>query len=200
MFRGRVSSWNLRDTHMAQSLDGLVTHLSRGGQAARTVVWAHNSHLGDARATEMGWKGELNLGELVRRNYAGQSVAIGFTTYSGTVTAASDWGAPAERKRVRPALEGSYEALFHRAGIPSFLLMLPRGAGVSGALREPMLERAIGVVYKPETERTSHYFHARLSDQFDAVIHFDETRAVEPLEVTSEWGPGEPAETYPTGE
>ena len=200
MFRGRVSSWNQRDTHMKKTLDDLVTHLSRAGQPAKVVVWAHNSHLGDARATEMGWNGELNLGELVRRDFGRQSVAIGFTTYGGTVTAASDWGAPAERKRVRPALEGSYESLFHEIGMPSFFLTLPPGANVSGALRETMLERAIGVVYRPESERTSHYFHARLSDQFDAVIHFDETRAVEPLEVTAEWGPGEPAETYPTGE
>ena len=200
MFRGRVSSWNLRDTHMAQSLDNLVAHLSRGGQPAKVVVWAHNSHLGDARATEMGEHGELNLGELVRRNFARQSVAIGFTTYGGSVTAASDWGSPAERKRVRPALDGSYESLFHETGLASFFLTLPHAAAVSGALREPMLERAIGVVYRPESERTSHYFHARLADQFDAVIHIDETRAVEPLEVTAEWGPGEPAETYPTGE
>jgi len=200
MFRGRVSSWNLRDTHMAQSLDGLITHLSRGGQPAKVVIWAHNSHLGDARATEMGWRGELNLGELVRRSFGRQSVAVGFTTYGGTVTAASDWGAAAERKRVRPAMEGSYESLFHETGMPSFFLTLPHDASVSGALREPMLERAIGVVYKPETERLSHYFHARLADQFDAIIHFNETRAVEPLEVTAEWGPGEPAETYPTGE
>ena len=200
MFRGRVSSWNLRDSHMAQSLDGLIAHLSRGGQPAKIVIWAHNSHLGDARATEMGGRGELNLGELVRRSFGRQSVAVGFTTYGGTVTAASDWGAAAERKRVRPALEGSYESLFHETGMRSFFLNLPHGASVSGALREPMLERAIGVVYKPESERLSHYFHARLADQFDAVIHFDETRAVEPLEVTAEWGPGEPAETYPTGE
>ena len=200
MFRGRVSSWNLRDTHMAQSLDGLLSHLSRGGQPAKVVIWAHNSHLGDARATEMGRQGELNLGELVRRNFSRQSVAVGFTTYTGSVTAASDWGAPAERKRVRPALDGSYEFLFHETGMSSFFLTLPQAAAVSGALREPMLERAIGVVYRPESERASHYFHARLADQFDAVIHIDETRAVEPLEVTAEWGPGEPAETYPTGE
>ncbi len=204
MFRGHVSSWNLRDTHMAQSLNGLVAHLSRGGPPAKVIVWAHNSHLGDARATEMGSRGELNLGELVRRSFGRESVAIGFTTYGGTVTAASDWGEPAERKRVRPALDGSYEALFHEtglaSGVRSFLLTLPCAAAVSGALREPMLERAIGVVYKPESERMSHYFHARLSGQFDAVIHFDETRAVEPLEAASEWGPGEPAETYPTGE
>jgi erythromycin esterase-like protein len=126
-------------------------------------------------------------------------VAVGFTTYTGTVTAASDWGAAAERKRVRPALDGSYEALFHETGLPSFLLTLQEGAAVSDALREPMLERAIGVIYRPKSERSSHYFKARLADQFDAVIHFDETRAVEPLEVLAELGPGEPAETYPSG-
>lgn len=200
MFQGRVSSWNLRDTHMAQSLEELVTYLSHGSQPAKVVVWAHNSHLGDARATEMGWHGELNLGELVRRRVGRQSVAIGFTTFGGTVTAASEWGAPAERKRVRPGLDGSYESVFHETGMPSFYLTLPHTAAVSGALRETMLERAIGVIYKPESERGSHYFHARLADQFDAVIHIDETRAVEPLEVNAEWGPGEPAETYPSGE
>jgi erythromycin esterase-like protein len=198
MFQRRISSWNVRDTHMAKSLDGLVGHLSAEGQPAKVVVWAHNSHLGDARATDMGSQGELNLGELVRRKFGEESVSVGFTTFTGTVTAASDWGAPAKRKRVRPALDGSYEALFHQTGLPSFLLTLPEGAAVSDALREPMLERAIGVIYRPRSERSSHYFNARLADQFNAVIHFDETRAVEPLEVLAELGPGE-AETYPSG-
>lgn len=205
MFRGRASSWNLRDAHMARTLEGLSAHLGgTSGKPAKIVVWAHNSHLGDARATEMGWKGELNLGELVRQNHTGESVSVGFTTYGGTVTAASDWGATAERKRVLPAREDSYEAMLHATGLEMrakrFLLTFPRGTAVTGALREPMLERAIGVIYRPESERTSHYFHAILSDQFDAIIHLDETRAVEPLEVTSEWGQGEPAETWPTGE
>ena len=202
MFRGRVSSWNLRDRHMAETLDALVRHLSSQGQPAKIVVWEHNSHLGDARATEMGESGELNVGQLVREKYGRASALVGFTTYKGTVTAASNWDEPAERKRVRPALSGSYEALFHDVGMPRFLLTLRARGMAADILRGPRLERAIGVIYRPETERVSHYFHARLTDQFDAVIHFDETRAVEPLERTAQWQMGETGEvpeTYPSG-
>jgi erythromycin esterase-like protein len=204
MFRGRVSSWNLRDQHMAETLDALVEHLASQNRSlpndhTKVVVWAHNSHLGDARATRMGQAGEWNLGQLVRQKHGRDSVLVGFSTYSGTVTAASNWGDPAERKRVRPAMPGSYEELFHNVGIPAFALTLPPDSHVAGGLREPMLERAIGVIYLPESELASHYFHARLSDQFDAIIHFDQTRAVEPLELTAEWGVGEPAETFPSG-
>jgi len=199
MFRGRISSWNLRDAHMAETLDTLVEHFALQGRRPKVVLWAHNSHLGDARATEMGRAGEWNVGQLVRQRHGHEAVLIGFTTYTGTVTAASDWGGPAERKRVRPGMPGSYEALFHDAAIPAFLLTLPRGTPVSMGLAETMWERAIGVIYRPESELASHYFHARLSDQFDAVIHVDQTRAVEPLEPTSEWGIGEPAETFPSG-
>ncbi|HSP70582.1 MAG TPA: erythromycin esterase family protein [Bryobacteraceae bacterium] len=199
MFRGRVSSWNLRDRHMAETLDSLVEHLALPKQRAKVVLWAHNSHLGDARATQMGQSGEWNVGQLVREKHGRDCALVGFTTYSGTVTAASDWGGPAERKNVRPARPGSYESLFHDIGMPAFLLTLPASAHVTQGLREPMLERAIGVIYRPESELASHYFHARLSDQFDAVLHFDQTRAVEPLERTGEWEIGEPAETFPTG-
>ena len=202
MFRGRVSSWNLRDTHMADTLDALVAHLDRGGEGrTKTVVWAHNSHLGDARATQMGDEGELNLGQLARQRHAAEAVLVGFSTYAGTVTAASDWDEPAERKHVRPGLPGSYEALFHdvaREGPPRFWLSL-RDPGLGERLREPRLERAIGVVYRPETERFSHYFEARLADQFDAVIHIDQTEAVEPLERTAGWETGEVPETFPSG-
>jgi erythromycin esterase-like protein len=166
------------------------------------VVWEHNSHLGDARATEMGERGELNVGQLVRQRHGSRAVLIGFSTYTGTVTAASDWDAPAERKHVRPALEDSYEALFHEVGMPRFQLSLHEGSAMVSALNEPRLERAIGVIYRPETERQSHYFYARLADQFDALLHFDQTRAVEPLERTPEWNMeevGEPAETFPSG-
>ncbi len=199
MFRGRISSWNLRDAHMAETLDSLVEHFALQGHRPKVVLWAHNSHLGDARATEMGRQGEWNVGQLVRERHGREAVLIGFTTYSGTVTAASDWGGAAERKRVRPAMPGSCEWLFHELRIPSFLLTLSRGTPVSKGLSETMWERAIGVIYRPESELASHYFHARLSDQFDAVIHVDQTRAVEPLEPTSEWGLGEPAETFPSG-
>ncbi|HEX8353889.1 MAG TPA: erythromycin esterase family protein [Pyrinomonadaceae bacterium] len=200
MFGGRVNSWNMRDKHMAETLDALFAHLSAEGQDARVAVWEHNSHLGDARATEMGEGGEWNVGQLVRERYARDCVLVGFTTHRGTVTASSDWGEPGRRKRVRPALEGSYEALFHEAGPGRFMLDLREAGPARDLLRLPRLERAIGVIYRPETERLSHYFHARLAEQFDAVLHFDETRAVEPLERAPHWEAGdEPPETYPSG-
>jgi erythromycin esterase-like protein len=185
MFRGRAESWNLRDTHMFETLEALAGHL---GPRSRIAVWAHNSHLGDARATELGTHGELNLGQLVRERLGGESLLVGFTTYAGTVTAAHDWGGAAQRMRVRPALPQSYEARFHERG----------GDVVLEPHDEPeLLERAIGVIYRPRTERLSHYFRARLPEQFDVVIHLDETTALEPLERTSEWDAGEPPETYP---
>ncbi len=124
VFLEEVSSWNVRDRHMAETLDALVTYLHRKAGRAKIAVWEHNSHLGDARATEMGQRGELNVGQLTREKYGGEAVLVGFTTHHGTVTAASDWGKSAERKRVRPALAGSYEALFHAAGRDRFLLIL----------------------------------------------------------------------------
>jgi erythromycin esterase-like protein/predicted phosphoribosyltransferase len=201
MFGGRVSSWNLRDKHMARTLDALLNHLDRHRDepSARIVVWAHNSHVGDARATEVWADGQLTLGQLVRQRYGDDSRLIGFSTYAGTVTAASDWGGVAERKAVRPALNGSIEELLHETGRGNFLVsgLINRGAGEPlGAVR---LGRAIGVIYRPETERQSHYFHVRPADQFDAMIHIDQTRALEPLEVTSLWVAGETPETYPTG-
>ena len=193
MFRGGVASWNLRDRHMAETLDELTAHLKRTSGQAKVVVWAHNSHLGDARATELGESGEVSVGQLVReRTGDAGALLVGFTTYSGTVTAASDWGGPAERKRVRRALPGSWEELLHEVGAERFLLD-------PSALKGRRLERAIGVVYRPETERISHYFHARIAQQFDALIHIDETTAVEPLERSSEWEHGELPATYPTG-
>jgi erythromycin esterase-like protein/predicted phosphoribosyltransferase len=192
MFRGGVESWNLRDRHMADTLDALVAHLERTTGSARLIVWEHNSHVGDARATELGQAGELNVGQLARERHGGDALLIGLTTYTGTVTAASEWGGPAERMHVRRALRGSWEELFHERGEQRFLLD-------TGSLHGRRLERAIGVVYRPETERISHYFHARLADQFDLVLHIDETSAVEPLERTSEWEAGELPETYPWG-
>ncbi len=201
MFGGRVTSWNLRDRHMAQTLTDLLAHLGRhtGPETARIVVWAHNSHVGDARATEVGGDGQLTLGQLVREAIGEQSRLIGFTTFAGTVTAAGEWGGTAERKLVRPALKGSLEELFHEAGRPEFLVS-PR---LSHAAAEPLdtvrLARAIGVIYLPATERLSHYYHVRPGDQFDAIIHIDRTTALEPLEVTSVWVAGETPETYPSG-
>jgi erythromycin esterase-like protein len=199
MFRGRISSWNLRDRHMAETLQALLAHFDKGGGPTKAVVWEHNSHIGDARATSMGASGEWNVGQLTREQYGSEAVLVGFTTFTGTVTAAADWGDPAERKRVRPALPDSYEALLHTsADGPDFLLSL-RDAETAAVLRRPRLERAIGVIYRPETERQSHYFEARLPDQFDAVVHFDETNAVEPLDLDSPWQRDDPPETFPSG-
>ena len=197
MFGSRISTWNLRDRHMAETLEAIAAFLQRRDGFARVAVWAHNSHLGDARATELGEEGELNVGQLVRERHGSEAVLVGFTTYEGTVTAAHDWGGPAERMRVRPALAGSVEELFHDVSLPRFLLPLLNAGEALGELREPMLERAIGVVYRPRTKRYSHYFEARLAAQFDAVVHLDRTRAVEPLERSQAWT-AEPPETYPS--
>jgi erythromycin esterase-like protein len=199
MFRGRAESWNLRDQHMVETLDALITHLSLQGESAKVAVWEHNSHLGDARATYMAEYGELNVGQLVRERYGKESILVGFTTYKGTVTAASDWDGPAERKRVRPALPESYETFFHENAGTNFLLPIRSNRAAANVVARPRLERAIGVVYLPQTERQSHYFNARLADQFDVVIHFDETEALEPLERYALWESGEPPETFPTG-
>jgi erythromycin esterase-like protein len=184
---------------MSETLHELVAFLGRTVTRPRVVVWAHNSHLGDARATEMGQGGELNVGQLVRERFGNEAVLVGFTTHSGTVTAASEWDGPAHRRHVRPSLPGSYERLFHETGIVRFLLPFRTDRALAAALTDPRLERAIGVIYVPETERRSHYFHARLPEQFDFVLHFDETRAVEPQERTPLWEAGEGAETYPSG-
>ncbi len=198
MFSWRVNTWNLRDRHMADTLMALSQHLGRQAGPAKIVVWEHNSHIGDARATEMTEREELNVGQLVRQRYGDDAVLIGFTTHTGTVSAASRWGGPVERKRVRPSLPDSYESLLHQTGLENLLLLFDDG-DVSEQLRDPRLERAIGVIYRPETERMSHYFLARLPDQFDAVIHFDRTEALEPLQRSPVWDRGEAPETYPFG-
>lgn len=201
MFAGRVTSWNMRDKHMAQTLSALISHLDRAGgpEPARIVVWAHNSHVGDARATEVSADGQLTIGQLAREQYGAQCRLIGFSTYSGTVTAASDWGGTADCKAVRPALAGSIEELLHETGNGEFLVAMHDGSPTAQALEVVRLGRAIGVIYRPETERQSHYFHVRPSDQFDAMIHIDSTRALEPLEPTSVWVAGQNPETYPSG-
>jgi erythromycin esterase-like protein len=197
MFGGRAESWNLRDTHMMETLESLRAHVEQTAGTARAVVWAHNSHVGDARATYMGTLGELNLGQLVRQTHGSRAFLIGFTTHAGSVTAASNWDEPAQRTRVRPSMAGSYERLFHDAGGERFLLLLREGP-LRDALREQRLERAIGVIYRPESERLSHYFDARLPEQFDAVLHIDQTTALEPLERWAHHEADVP-ETYPTG-
>ena len=214
MFGSRISTWNLRDRHMAETIESVAEFLKRRDGYARVVIWAHNSHLGDARATDAGDAGQLNVGQLLREKHGNEALLVGFTTYDGSVTAADDWGGPPEHMRVRPAIEGSVEELFHQVELPRFFLPLrgAEGGGFAsdgrkppgwsmgealGGLREPMLERAIGVVYRPRTERESHYFEARVAAQFDAIVHVDRTRAVEPLERAQIWT-AEPPETYPS--
>ena len=201
MYLSDVSSWNQRDQHMGETRGAPARPLPRREAPAKIVVWAHNSHLGDARATEMSERRhELNVGQRVRERWGeDQTVLVGFSTHRGSVTAASDWGAPAERKQVLPSRADSHEGLLHASGMPRFVLPLRGSRVLADALREPRLERAIGVIYRPETERQSHYFFARLPAQFDAVIHIDETRAVVPLERNVEWHDHELPETYPSG-
>lgn len=199
MFGGRVNTWNLRDEHMAETLAALAEHLGNEGRPAKIAVWEHNSHVGDAGATEMSDRGETNIGQLARRKWGEDAVLIGFTTHAGTVSAASDWDGPVHRKNVRPSLPESYERIFHESGVDRFFLNL-REPEVAKALRGPRLERAIGVIYRPETERWSHYFNTHLPRQFDGVLHFDRTSAVEPLEPTPQWQRGEDVpETFPSG-
>lgn len=199
MYRGgRVSSWNLRDRHMAETLHALAAHLEKPNQPAKIVVWAHNSHLGDARATEMGKRGEWNVGQLVREKYKTDACLIGFTTHAGTVSAATNWDEPAQTKRVQPSLKNSYERVFHETGMPRFFLNL-RDDEIKTLLQIPLLERAIGVVYRPETERASHYFTSVLPEQFDGIIHFDETSAVEPLDQSASGTREDMPDTFPEG-
>ncbi len=197
MYQGRVSSWNLRDRHMAETLESLAAHLKSTLGSSKIVVWEHNSHVGDARATELGQSGELNVGQLTRTTWGDDCYLVGFTTYHGHVSAASDWGGPVEHKRVRAALANSFEERLHHGPVDDFIVRL--GRSTPSSLTEVMLERAIGVIYRPDTERASHWFHARLGSQFDAVVHIDRTTAVRPLDRTELWDAGEPPETYPSG-
>lgn len=202
MYYGHAESWNLRDTHMFETLKAVLEFRGSGSKA---VVWEHNSHIGNAAATEMSAHGETNIGELCRREFGDAAVLIGFGTDHGTVAAADDWGSPMRVKQVRPALEGSYERLCHDTGIGAFVLPLrgdaaaPRPGedeGVREVLSAPRLERAIGVIYRPQSERHSHYFHATLPRQFDEYVWIDETTAVQPLPTVLQ--PGLP-DTYPFG-
>jgi protein-L-isoaspartate(D-aspartate) O-methyltransferase len=195
MYYGSHESWNLRDRHMFLTLRSL---LDFHGETSRAVVWEHNSHVGDASATDMAARGELNVGQLCRRHFGTRCYAIGFGTDRGTVAAASHWDGPTEEKRVRPAHARSYERLFHETEVPRFLLPLrdPLHEDLHEDLMPPRLERAIGVIYRPETELASHYFHAVLPRQFDEWVWFDETRAVRPLQTHELEGT---PETYPFG-
>jgi protein-L-isoaspartate(D-aspartate) O-methyltransferase len=194
MFYGSRSSWNLRDTHMFETLKAL---LQFHGRDSKALVWAHNSHIGNAASTEMSARGEFNIGELCKKEFGERAYAIGFGTHAGTVAAATDWDGDMEIKTVRPSHTRSYERACHDSGIPRFLLPM-RGdrTGAREALMKPRLERAIGVIYRPETELASHYFEAVLPGQFDEYIWFDETSAVKPFD-TKELS-GLP-DTYPFG-
>jgi erythromycin esterase-like protein len=192
MFLASEDSWNARDTHMFETLCQL---LDARGPSAKAVVWAHNSHIGDARATGMGReRGELNIGQLAKEKFGDEARLIGFGTHAGTVAAADDWDAPLKVKRVRPSLEGSHERLCHDAGIERFLLDLREGG--PEPTNEERLERYIGVIYRPETERWSHYVESVLAEQFDGWVWFDETQAVTPL--SDVHGAGE-SEMWPFG-
>ncbi|HKH43848.1 MAG TPA: protein-L-isoaspartate(D-aspartate) O-methyltransferase [Thermoanaerobaculia bacterium] len=197
MYYGSRESWNLRDRHM---FDTLETVLRFRGLEAKAVVWEHNSHVGNAAATEMGARGELNVGQLAREQYGDGAFLVGFGTDHGTVAAATNWDEEMQIKTVRPSHAESYERVCHETGIPAFLLHLrePRRAEVRAELEPPRLERAIGVIYRPDTELMSHYFQAVLPWQFDEYIWLDETRAVTPLGGPEEVGTGMP-ETYPFG-
>lgn len=196
MYYGSAESWNLRDTHMFETLELL---LQAKGPEAKAVVWAHNSHIGDARATDMGQaRGELNIGQLCREHYGEEARLIGFGTHGGTVAAATDWDGEMEVKRVNPSRPDSYEGACHDSGVARFLLDLRKGGepAARSALTAPLLERFIGVIYRPDTERWSHYSSAVLPQQFDAWLWFDETKAVTPLPTRERAGA---EETYPFG-
>jgi erythromycin esterase-like protein len=199
MFKQPHTTWNLRDTHMFETLTALMRHQERLGRPARAVVWEHNSHIGDSRATEFAQRGQLNIGQLARQKFGNACCLVGFTTYQGEVFAAPEWGAEGALEVVREALPGSYEDLFHRVDVEQFVLPLRNDRPLSSMLARPRLERAIGVVYLPQTERHSHYFNARLSEQFDAVIHVDTTCAVTPISTMPKRGFEEPPETFPSG-
>ncbi|WP_114946178.1 erythromycin esterase family protein [Microvirga calopogonii] len=194
MYEGATESWNLRDRHMFETLQSLLARRDN----AKAVVWAHNSHIGNADATAMGWQGEFNIGELCRKAYHNEAVLVGFGTDRGTVAAADDWDEPMQVNTVRPARPDSHERIFRETGLGSFLTDWRENgqAELTAILSRPRLERAIGVVYRPETELYSHYFEAVLAEQFDAFVWFEETRAVTPL--THAHGQGMP-ETYPFG-
>ena len=200
MFQSRITSWNLRDRHMTETLESLADHIgNQRGEPSKIVVWAHNAHVGDARATEMGERGEVNIGQLIRERYGASSFLIGFSTYDGTVTAASEWDGAAEKKIIRRAVFESYEHLFHDTGIKNFMLLLRNNTDLASHLHLNRLQRAIGVLYLPHTELHSHYFYSHLPEQYDVLVHFDTTHALHALDDAVLWHQGEAFEAYPTG-
>ncbi|KTC66321.1 erythromycin esterase (plasmid) [Legionella adelaidensis] len=187
LLEDHITTWNIRDTHMAETVNVIADHLQkRRNQPAKLIVWAHNSHVGDARATEMGQKGEVNLGQLLRETHDKNVYTLGFSTYQGTVTAANNWGEPPQQKRILPGSPGSYELLFHNACHQNFVLHLNQNAKLEKFLNVPHLQRAIGVIYRPETERFSHYFLTHLPLQFDSLIHIDTTNFLKPVDTKTQ--------------
>lgn len=196
LFSGPEITWNLRSKHMMDTLETLrVFHQRLSGRPPKIIVWAHNVHIGDARATHMAQKNKISMGQLARDHYGEKCYLLGFSSYEGTVTASSKWGGDTEVKKLQPAAEGSYEYLFHQLNTPSFVLYLEENI----PLIQPALQRSIGVIYKPETESVSHYHYAHLPQQFNAIIHVDSTTAVKPLNMKKHWGIGEFPDTFPTG-
>jgi erythromycin esterase-like protein len=202
MFDGRTDSWNLRDRHMMDTLVALDEHLTQQrGRPARIIVWAHNSHLGDARATDSADRGQWNVGQLVREHFPeAQTFLLGFTTHTGTVCAADDWDSPAQFKAVVASRDDSIERVMHDVGFDRFVLPLRHAPdALRRELARERLQRAIGVIYRPQTERWSHYFGASLSEQFDAVVHMDTTHALQPLDREDAPAHTSETETYPSG-
>lgn len=200
MFKGRPSSWNIRDTHMTNTIDAINKFLLQNNKESKIVVWAHNSHLGDATATDMAKRGEINVGSLMRERHAKETLIIGFSTYQGTVTAADEWDEPEHYKVMNPALEESYEALFHKVG-SDFILDLNKNSKLRKLLEIPRLERFIGVIYDKENERWSHYYQCDITKQYDFIIHIDKTSAIHPLNPNLLWthAAKEDLDTYPSG-
>ncbi len=185
---------------MMETVNALGAHHIKHLLPSKTIIWAHNSHIGDARATQMGKQGQLNIGQLAREQYGKKAVLVGFTTYTGTVSAAPFWNGPVQLRHVRKALSGSFEELFHATELEQFWLNIRDNKSLQASLSVERLQRAIGVIYAPQTERQSHYFYASLGEQFDFLIHVDRTEAVTPLEITSVWEEGELPETFPSGQ
>jgi erythromycin esterase-like protein len=197
MYYGGAESWNLRDRHMFRTLEHLLAHR---GPASKAVVWAHNSHVGDSRFTDMGrMRSEISLGELCRRHFGDRAALIGMGTHDGTVAAASDWGGPMEVKEVRPSRAGSLERQFHAASLPRALLHLDADPELREVLRTPRPERFIGVIYRPESEFASHYAEVEMPGQFDAWLWFDRTSAVTPLPAAQRRAGEDAPETWPFG-
>jgi erythromycin esterase-like protein len=177
-----ANAWNARDQRMARTVEEIAAHVQRlSGRPGKIVMWSHNTHSGDARATQAGRQGELNLGQLMKQQHGARAFSVGYFSYAGEVFAASQWDRPGKVYRMRDALPGSFSNLFHQTGIPAFLLLMPRGSPIAQALGRSRLERAIGVIYVPDREREAHYFDAVLPEQFDAAIYYDRTSAVQPI-------------------